>query len=81
MVEYTSGINYAPYPLLRENKKTKYACIVKCEQEKTTGCCFYAARRPKATSGPSRRLAKAKLRDYATVADYNKPLLRDNKTN
>ena len=37
---------------------------------------FFDARQPKARSERSRRLAKATTRDYATVAEYNKPLLR-----
>ena len=53
-----------------------HACIVKCEREKTIEYCFFEARRPKARNKPSRRLAKATVCDYATVAEYNKPLLR-----
>ena len=36
-------------------------------KHKTTDCCFCAAKPPKARSGQSRRLAKAIVRDYATV--------------
>ena len=37
---------------------------------------FRAVRHPKARSTASRRLAKAPPRDYATGAEYNKPLLK-----
>ena len=56
--------------------KTEYACIVKCEQVKTLNERFCAVRQPQARRAPSRRLAKTRVRNYATVAEYNKPLLR-----
>ena len=54
-------------------KSEEHASIVKCERVKTIAYRFYDVRQPKARSVPSRRLAKATARDYATVAEYNNP--------
>ena len=55
--------------------KIKYACIVKCSEQKQLGVVFAEAKPPKARSGPSQAGATT-ARNYATAAEYNKPLLK-----